>query len=210
MYALCFGLMARELFIGSVTISVILEWTKQFRRIAGRKIAGDLCLEEIDKRIRVGFGRVILNDSMTRHATHAVTRQSSIDILVVRWWIRIVSSVDEITFKITFIRTTMIVVEPSFTHHAVTLEARIVDGLDLLRDLCRIVFKETLHETQFRFRVVRRRPDRDRPVPSATSATRRMVKRSLPELSHLFASCRCRSSRFHTCRHCDNPCIDRT
>ena len=43
----------------------------------------------------------------------------------------------------------MIVVQTAFTHHAMTLEARVVDGLDLFRDLCRIVFEETLYESNF-------------------------------------------------------------
>ena len=43
----------------------------------------------------------------------------------------------------------MIVVQPSFTHHAMTLEARVVDGFDLLRDLCRIVFEETFDKGDF-------------------------------------------------------------
>src|SRR6185295_11619616 len=90
---------------------------------------------------------------MTRHATHAIPRQSPIDILAVFWRIRIESSVDEIAFKISFIRTAVIVVEPALTHHAVTLEARIVDGLNLLRDLCRIVFKETFYELNLAFQL---------------------------------------------------------
>src|SRR6185503_9865755 len=62
---------------------------------------------------------------------------------------------------------------------------------------------------RFRFRVVRRKPDRVRPNPSATNATRRMVKRSLPALSHPVAWCRSRASHSHTCLRCDSPCIDR-
>ena len=54
-----------------------------------------------------------------------------------------------------------------------------------------------------------RSADRGPPGPSATNAIRRMVKRSLQASNHPVASCRYRSSHFHTCRRCDSPCTDR-
>src|SRR5918994_4744078 len=86
---------------------------------------------------------------MTRHAAHAITGQSSIDVrvLVVTWRIRIVSSVNQLSLEITFIRSAVIVIQSTLTHHAMTLEARVVDLLNLLRHLNRIVFEKTFYES---------------------------------------------------------------
>ena len=43
----------------------------------------------------------------------------------------------------------MIVIQPALTHHAVTLETRVVDGLDLFGNLGRIVFEKTFYESNF-------------------------------------------------------------
>jgi hypothetical protein len=78
---------------------------------------------------------------MTRHAAHAITRQSSIHI---RLLVIVVSRVNQLRIEIS---PAMIVIETTLTHHAMTSEARVVDGLDVFRDLRRIVFEETLDES---------------------------------------------------------------
>src|SRR5678815_1648595 len=81
---------------------------------------------------------------MARHAANAITRQRAIDIRFV--FSRIVSRVNQLAFEVTFIRTTVIVVQTAFTHHAMTLEARVIDGIDLFRDFRRIVFEESFYK----------------------------------------------------------------
>src|SRR6185369_9749335 len=114
----------------------ILEWSKQLRRIADREIPRDPSLEKFRE------WHFVFNDSMTRHAANAISRQGSVDI---RLRVVIVSRVNQLRIEITL--TSMFVIQPAFSHHAVTLEAGVVDGLDILRHLRRIVFEETLDES---------------------------------------------------------------
>src|SRR5262249_16390003 len=70
-------------------------------------------------------------------------------LLVVHPSIRIVSCEDQIWIEIAFIRTTVIVIQTAFTHYAVTLEAGIVNRLDLFGNFRGIVFEETFYESNF-------------------------------------------------------------
>src|SRR6185503_11527645 len=118
--------------------------TEDLRRIASSKVAGDFGLQEIGER------SFIFDDAMAGHAAHAVTRQRAVDVRLVRRLI-VVSGVDHLWIEITFAVSTVIVVEPAFTHDAMTFEARVIDGFDLLRNFGRIVFEETLDERNLAF-----------------------------------------------------------
>lgn len=118
----------------------VLEWSKQLRGIANSEIPSDPGLEKIRER------HFVFDDSMTRHTAHTIMRQSSIHI---RLLIVIVSRVNQLRIEITF--TSMIVVEPALAHHAMTTETRVVDGLDVFRNLRRIVFEETPDESNLAF-----------------------------------------------------------
>ena len=87
---------------------------------------------------------------MARHAANSITRQGAIDIaLVARSRVRIVSRVDQFPFKVAFTRPAVIVIETSFTHHAVTPKARVVNRPDHFLNFRRIVFEETFYERDF-------------------------------------------------------------
>src|SRR5690349_7841759 len=86
---------------------------------------------------------------MTHHAADAVASERAIDIRLV--FSRIVGGVDELRSEVAFAGTSLIVVEPALTHHAMTAEAGVVDIARLLCDLRRIVLEKFLHESNFAF-----------------------------------------------------------
>ena len=115
--------------------------------VAGSKVAGNVVVQETRNPIGFALHHLVFHDPVTSHATDAIARQRAVDVgFGISWFRIIVSGKDKFRFEVALVRSAVIIVQPPLAHHAVTLEASVINRFDLFFYFRRVVLEESLHE----------------------------------------------------------------